>query len=55
MSTPVVEPSTPEQKDRYLAEPRQCIDCGGRPSAGRPRCDGCHEILLERRANGENV
>ncbi|QDF19360.1 hypothetical protein SEA_CRACKLEWINK_74 [Mycobacterium phage Cracklewink] len=39
----MVKPSTPEQKARYLANPRQCIDCGGKPSAGRPRCDDCHK------------
>lgn len=30
--------------DRYRT--RQCIDCGGTPSAGRPRCDGCHKVYL---------
>lgn len=28
---------------RYRANPRQCIDCAGPPSAGRPRCNTCHD------------
>lgn len=35
--------STPDQHARYTATPRQCIDCAGKPSAGRPRCNTCHE------------
>ncbi|KAB7752897.1 hypothetical protein [Mycolicibacterium mucogenicum] len=31
-----------EQNARYLAEPRQCVDCGGTPDAGRLRCTDCH-------------
>ncbi|WP_396902763.1 hypothetical protein [Mycolicibacterium sp.] len=48
-----VQPSTPEQKARYLADPRQCVDCGGTPSAARPRCDDCHKKLLGRRTEGK--
>lgn len=33
-----------EQRDAYRNG--KCIDCGGNPSAGRPRCDGCHRTHL---------
>ena len=36
--------STAEQNARYLADPRQCVDCGGHPAAGMPRCYSCHDI-----------
>lgn len=35
--------TTAEQTARYLADPRQCIDCAGRPAAGMPRCYSCHD------------
>lgn len=31
-----------EQNARYLANPRQCIQCAGPPAAGMPRCLTCH-------------
>lgn len=40
--------STDEQNRRYTATPRQCVDCGGPPSAGRPRCDTCHHLHANR-------
>ncbi|URM86515.1 hypothetical protein PBI_HILLTOPFARM_74 [Mycobacterium phage Hilltopfarm] len=36
--------------ERYLANPRRCVDCGGDPSAGRPRCDDCHKDYMKRGA-----
>jgi hypothetical protein len=48
----MAQQSTPEQKARYLANPRQCVDCGGKPAAGMPRCYGCHPLYLNRLAQG---
>ena len=46
-------PNMTGQHARYLANPRQCIDCGAKPSAGRPRCARCHQRLIEDRNEGK--
>ena len=45
--------ATDEQNTRYLAS--KCVDCGGKPSAGRPRCAGCHDGLMRARNEGRAV
>lgn len=43
---------TAESHARYLANPRQCIACGGKPSAGRPRCGTCHQEYVRGQNEG---
>lgn len=46
---------TADSHARYLANPRQCIDCGGVPSAGRPRCADCHQDYMRGQNEGRAV
>lgn len=45
--------TTTDRHTRYRAG--QCVDCGGKPSAGRPRCTPCHEALVRDRNEGRAV
>lgn len=42
-----------ESTARYRAG--QCVDCGEKPSAGRPRCDGCHQEYMRAQNEGRGV
>jgi hypothetical protein len=44
-----------ESTRRYLSIPRQCIDCGGVPSAARPRCETCHDLFIQTRHEGRET
>lgn len=44
-----------EATARYLANPRECTDCGGVPDAGRLRCEACHQKLIQDRNEGRTV
>lgn len=47
--------NAPDRHARYLANPRECVDCGGVPAAGMPRCGDCHRRLIEDRNEGRAV